>query len=487
MVVTGVLRIAGVRQTISGTSHHLLSIGSADIARLTLDSTRLAIGAGTITRFDSVTFGRQNRAGTQLAIGHPGAATPFTFAGLRFLSPPSTGLFVSATDIAPADGAVLTVNLSGSVPADGSARTAAAGGAVVTWSGGAPPPAGSFVATGSMVEPRYGHAAVQVAGGRVLVVGGLATGAELYDMAAGAFDTTAGRVALFREGLTATALDDGGVLLTGGGQVFPATTRTAERYDPLTRIFARTDSLGDSIPVLARGRRYGTAVLLPDGRVFVTGGQGVASSTLYRLRTAEAFSPMSETFTVLTSPARARSRHTASLLADGRVLVTGGQTNFNDFGDPHAEIYTPATNTWAATGAMSSGRNGHTGTVLADGRILITGGSGLRQNAEGRTRSAEIYDPATGTFTVTDSMAFRRQFHTATLLADGRVLIVGGLDENNLPLTTAELYDPATGRFTTTGSSGTGRSSHAAIRLPDGRVLITGGLNAGSSAELYIP
>lgn len=484
--VAGQLRATGASLLVAGTGVSLAAEG-VDVTRLTLDSVTLAIGGGTIARFDSVTFQRQDRAGTQLTIAHPGTAAPVTFTGLRFVTPPSTGLFVSATDVAPVDGAALTINLVGSVPGDGSARTATAGGAVVTWTGGGPPPSAAFVATGSMVDARYNHASVLLQDGSVLVVGGLATRAERYDTATGAFVTTTGSVSRSREGLTATTLYDWRVLITGGGQVFPATTRTAELYDPATRTFALTDSLGDSIPVAARGRRYGTAILLPDGRVFVTGGEGVASSTLYRLRTAEAFDPISESFTVLASPARARSRHVAALLPGGRVLVAGGQTNFVDTGDNHAEIYDPVTNTWSPTGVMDWWRNGHTATVLADGRVLITGGSELRQDANRRLRKSEIYDPATGTFTATDSMTFKRQWHTATLLADGRVLITGGLDENNQPVTTAELYDPIAGTFSATGSTVTLRDRHAAIRLPDGRVLVTGGFNGGSAAELYIP
>jgi hypothetical protein len=217
------------------------------------------------------------------------------------------------------------------------------------------------------------------------------------------------------------------------------------------------------------------------------GGEGVANSVLYRLRSAESFSPISETFTVLASPARARSRHTASLLPNGHILIAGGQSNFVDTGDPQAELYDPTTNTWANTGVMVSPRNEGTATVLADGRVLLTGGSALRQDQTFRRRSAELYDPATGAFTATDSMAFRRQFHTATLLADGRVLIVGGLDQNNEPVLTAELYDPATGTFSTAGTVTTFRDRHAAVRLPDGRVLITGGSGGGNTAELYTP
>ena len=479
-VANGVLRSGA--QTVAS-SGHALTAGGVDVNGLTLDNTAFAIGAGAIGRFDSVTFQGLAPTATQFAIAHPGAAAPFTFTGTRFLVAPTTGAYVNATDLAPSDGQVLTVTLADPDPADGSAFTTTSGGAVVNWG----TPSGPFAPTGSLTDARYSHGSVLLQSGRVLTVGGLSTRGELYDTATGTFTPTTGSITLFRDGLTATTLYDGRVLITGGGQIFPATTRTAELYDPATQVFTLTDSLGDSIPAQARGRRYHTATLLGDGRVIVVGGEGVANSVLYRLRSAESYSPISETFTVLASPARARGRHTASLLPNGRILIAGGQTNFVDTGDPQAEIYDPTTNTWANTGVMVSARNEGTATVLADGRVLLTGGSALRQDQSFRRRSAEIYDPATGAFTATDSMAFRRQFHTATLLVGSRVLIVGGLDQNNQPVMTAELYDPATGTFTTAGPVTTFRDRHAAVRLPDGRVLITGGINGGNTAELYTP
>ncbi len=126
-------------QLISGTSHHLLTVGGVNLSRLTLDTIPIAIGSGTFTKFDSVTFARQNRTGAQLSIAHPGAATPYTLTGLQFLTTPTTGYFVSATDVAPSDGNVLTLILDQTTPADGSSRTVTSGGAVVQWTG-APQP-----------------------------------------------------------------------------------------------------------------------------------------------------------------------------------------------------------------------------------------------------------------------------------------------------------------------------------------------------------
>jgi hypothetical protein len=183
------------------------------------------------------------------------------------------------------------------------------------------------------------------------------------------------------------------------------------------------------------------------------------------------------------SMASARSKQTATLLADGRVLVAGGQ-NFAAEIRPlldSAELYDPNSGTFSATGPMTIARAGQTAILLADGRVLIIGGLGLS--------SAELYDPNSGTFSPTGPMTIARDHYTATLLSDGRVLVAGG-DAGNGPLASAELYDPKTGAFSPTGSMGSARAFQTATLLLDGRVLIAGGADTSgglASAELYDP
>ena len=191
----------------------------------------------------------------------------------------------------------------------------------------------------------------------------------------------------------------------------------------------------------------------------------------------------------------AREFQTATLLSDGRVLIAGGVSETaGECGAPilsSAELYDPRTGTFSPTGSMASARESDTATLLSDGRVLFAGGvkGGLWDDL---LASAELYDPTTGAFSPTGSMTAARELHTATLLSDGRVLIAGGANWDYLA--SAELYDPSTGKFSPTGSMTATRSFSAtamptATLLSDGRVLIAGGENGSylASAELYDP
>ena len=348
---------------------------------------------------------------------------------------------------------------------------------------------GTFVPTGSMSTGRDGYTATLLSDGRVLVAGGgnLAS-AELYDPATGRFGPT-GSMTTVRTGHTATLLSDGRVLIVGGVDG-TGNVASAELYDPGTGKFSATASM-----TVARASH--TATLLPDGNVLIAGGQGGNGMAL---ASAELYDPATGTFRATGSMTVARMIQSATLLPNGRVLISGGWTttlvsgkNLTDSFLASAELYDPATGTFSPTGSMATARNNATTTLLPDGRVLVAGGVG--QSGVGLT-SAELYDPATGTFGPTGSMISGRSMAAATLLPNGLVLVAGGWGGAppppvyETPLASAELYDPKTGTFSPTGSMSAGRGSPTAIRLHDGRVLIDGGADRTgtiASAELYQP
>jgi deoxycytidylate deaminase len=344
-----------------------------------------------------------------------------------------------------------------------------------------------------MTVGRQIHTATLLTDGRVLVAGGVAhfdvtlASAELYDPKTGTFSPT-GSLTTARGFHTATRLADGRVLFAGGNphqwDFYGPFFASAELYDPQTGTFSPTGSL-------ATARNLHTATLLLDGRVLITGGNDTFD---HAVASAEVYDPKTGTFSATGSMATARGFHTATLLADGRVLITGGGSAgwTPDHFVASAEIYDPKTGTFTATGPMTDARALHTATLLDDGRVLMTGGFNNYNTGGTSLASAELYDPKTGKFTATGPMADARTFHGAALLSDGRVLVTGGVhtgwDYHRPFLTSAENFDPTPGKFTATGPMADGRVYHTATVVSDGRVLIAGGFDGSrvvATAELY--
>jgi hypothetical protein len=316
---------------------------------------------------------------------------------------------------------------------------------------------------------------------------------------------------------TATLLPDGRVLLNN---------IIAKVYDPAT---GRVVNL--SMPTTLRA--YASSTLLDNGLVLIVGGvggdelsfTGTSGDPSEAFASAELYDPATDTYTPTGSMASARAFHTAVRLADGRVLIQGGGAPTADAGSsgtpaanvvPAPEIYDPATGTFGPAGGDTViPRVLATATLLQDGRVLFAGGQTSPPSPAGAspdpdqssgvpTGEAELFDPVSGTFSVTGSMSTPRLFHTATALPDGRVLIVGGTTNSDLMTAggsvdptaqSAEIYDPASGTFTPTGATIAARTGHAAALLGDGRVLITGGLDTddatpealSKSAEIFDP
>ena len=262
---------------------------------------------------------------------------------------------------------------------------------------------------------------------------------------------------------TATLLGDGTVLVTGGDtNNGPASIATAELFDPMTGSFAPTGSM-------AGIRASHTATLLKNGTVLIAGGRGDGGSAVV---TAELYNPGTKIFALAGNMAVPRAGHTATLLNDGTVLITGGDTgNAGTASTATAELFDPSSGQFTTLGPMSTPREWHAATLMQNGKILITGGE---DNSGLILATAELFDPGTKTFTTVSNMHATREDHTATLLTDGRVLIAGG-DTSSESLKSTELFDPSNSSFTSSGDMTSVRAGHKATLLTDGTVLMTGG------------
>jgi hypothetical protein len=282
-------------------------------------------------------------------------------------------------------------------------------------------------------------------------------------------------------------LRNGKVLVTGGfNETAPHALDSAELYDPVTGRWTVTGNLS----VRRRGH---TATLLPNGKVLLAAGNFGAD-------TAELYDPATERWSATGSLSVARSEHTATLLPGGKVLVSGGVTG-RVVGSTvivtylnTAELYDPATGRWSMTGNLGAGRYGHTASLLLNSRVLIAAGFAGTPATSSISNGAELYDPVTGLWGVTGNLSERRYRYTATLLPGGKVLAAGGISVSSFSeftTNTAELYDPVTTRWSRTGSLNINRYLHTATLLPDGRVLAVGGLDRAGwpvdIAELYGP
>jgi WD40 repeat protein len=301
---------------------------------------------------------------------------------------------------------------------------------------------------------------------------GVVGSAELYDPSSGTFRAT-GSLHTARWHAVAALLKDGSVLVAGGQDNNGTRLSSAEVYDPAAGTFAQTGSLQPALYCMS-------AIPMPDGSVLVLGSD---ESSQFRLR-AETYDPTTRRFTASPPMDAVRESPTFTLLASGKVLIAGSSYRNTTL------LYDTTTGTAGSTGSMTAPRWAPTATFLATGTILVAGGY---DNYGKPLSSAELYDPTSGTFRSTGSLATGRAYATAIQLADGLVLIAGGLglSGTTLALASAEVYDPAAGTFSPAGSMVSARSRATATLLPDGRVLLAGGTPAsgGSTAlaELYLP
>ena len=298
---------------------------------------------------------------------------------------------------------------------------------------------------------------------------------------------TLGRMQDGRWAASSVRLADGRLLVAGGYSFSSKDTLTsADLFDPSSGRFSH------AAPLL-HDRNFATATLLLPGRKILVAG-GFSEKHGGSLGTAEIYDPAKNRWSFTRSPMNDRRElFTATRLADGHVLLAGGLSLAKRGTLATAELYDPATDSFTVTpGTLSEDRFGQASVLLPDGRVLIVGGQSWKIGKPSRTlAAAEIFDPQTGLFTTTAPMHFARDRCTATVLKDGRVLIAGGTNKGNPPLP-VEIFDPAAGVFTLAAPLQEGRMAHDACLLPDGRVAVAGGWSDSRKAttptvEIYDP
>lgn len=325
------------------------------------------------------------------------------------------------------------------------------------------PRTGQWTFDSFMAFPLRKPPLIPLSDGRVFQVGGIGNNfgpwdsnekawlnAQIYDPAVSVWTL---KTPLLRSCTSSDAvlLNDGRFLVAGGCAFEGYELHRSGIVDPSTGTWSDT-------PPLKKSRYYHRMIRLQDSRVMVLGGTHYLPFIGWvAMDSVEIFDPQSGTWSEAASMKVPRSNHTCTLLADGRVLVSGGSRNSDA-----AEIFDPRTGIWTLTGPMVNGTHDRVATLLPDGRVLVVGGGDNYGISE-----AEIFNPVTNTWVATAPMAAYRSGHTATLVGN-RVLVVGGP-------TGAEWFDPVAGSWSAGPTPATTRYSHTATLLPDGRLLITSG------------
>lgn len=353
---------------------------------------------------------------------------------------------------------------------------------------------------GQLIEPRYGHSATRLPSGLILITGGFRFpslgrpaqplgSAELYDPATGV-SRLAGEMSTLRGGNQATLLVDGRLLVTGESATNPSPeslglTGSAEVFDPAT---GRWTSAGRmNTPRVAH-----TMTLLTDGSVLVAGGVDDADDTI---ASAEIYDPASNSWRYTASMQAARFQHTAVRLPDGTVLVAAGSDDdFLGTVIASAERYDPVSRTWSTAHHVSIARQWHTATLLPDGDVLVVGGYATHpEPAPGGgfnmvPRSYATVDRfGPSGWSVSSPLNIPRQGHATALLPGGMVLATGGKDWTRTRMEwwgssgTAEVYDPAIRAWRLVGDMRVVRGAHTATALADGRVVVIGGYSSSLS------
>jgi N-acetylneuraminic acid mutarotase len=334
-----------------------------------------------------------------------------------------------------------------------------------------------------MSVPRIGFSATLLRNGKVLVVGGenlkaehgLAT-SELYDPQSNTW-TSGASMHESRAGQTATLLDNGEVLVAGGSE-----SKQAELYDPGKNFWKPAGTM--IYPCAAA-----FATLVRNDNVLISGCN----------TTPQLYNTSTNSWSAAGKPPAALRAGGATLLSTGEVLLLGGfnddlQGDSSYAQSAAAEVYAPATNAWRSVRSMSVGRSGPTVAALPGGDVLVAGGATGGYGEAQILSSAELYDPSTNSWSATASMSVGRVAAASARLPSGNVLVAGGINAVNPgngnptapPLASAEIYSPASRSWSVVPDMSAGRSEAAAVLLPSGKVLVVGGISGFGSAQVVL-
>jgi len=291
----------------------------------------------------------------------------------------------------------------------------------------------------------------------------------------------------------AVTMADGRTLLIGGSNATGTVLASCEIYNPVSNTYTATGSMGTA-------RTLHAACLLADGRVMVAGGTSDLTDTTAAitstLTSVEIYNPTTGTWSNGPALGGRRLAPAMTLLPNNQIMVSGGVEVGFLFGLPISAVSTtavqrwnPTTNTWTNGPNMNQDRTGHhyNQVTLDDGRVLMTGGT-LVPNLLGAANAtpiqgAEAYNPATNTW-ATHNMPTARALHSATKLADGRVVVCGGAQgtlTTPVSIDNVEVFQPASNTWTVLPSLTGPRSAHAAALLPDGTLALFGGQGASTT------
>ena len=319
-----------------------------------------------------------------------------------------------------------------------------------------------FEIAGQMTEERYGHFSTLLQDGRVLTAGGAATdgsghrSAEIFDPDTGT-STATGNLSNARMEDTGILLPDGRVVFASANQHSGARTFPVEIFDPRTGRFT-------AVPAIPASEKVSTSTLLPSGNILAFGRFGVIAIII----------PETGEFVYKNRLSVPRGAYTATMLRDGRVLITGGQNSEGTY--KYSEIYDPSSNVLTKIGSLMHERFGHLAMLLPDGSVLIVGGRKGDPASPQQVTAAERYDPATRTFSPAGTPG-SEQIRAAAVLPKGVVFFI-------LRNGDVVLYDPGAGTFNPTGDSiGPDYELYTVTLLRDGRVLVIGGEKNGEAMD----